>query len=408
MTRAEPWADPQRTAPDTVVVLLAAAAALGQFSTSIYVPSIPAMVDDLPASERALQLSIAAYLVPLAFLQLVLGPVSDRYGRRPTLCAGFAIFLVGTGLCIAAQDIGLLIVGRVLQGVGACAGLVVSRAVARDLFDGSRLVKAMSIIAIVFAVVPGVAPLLGGVIQDLLGWRATFVTTALVGAATAWLVLLKIPETLRAGLDRLSVRAGAAAYRPMLQSGRFGLLALVSACPLVGLFAFLAGGPLFLIDEIGLTPTQFGVYPPMAITGFVAGAMLANRLAATAPIDRLLVAGAAANAAGAGIALVLRGFGLLDEITLVLCMWLFLSGMGMVLPLASAGAIRPFSDRAGSASALLGFAQMGGAVAGTLAVAMLAGALGSLAFPLVMAAASAMGLAGLAAAPAEAAGRGPS
>ena len=395
-----PMRDPEQSPEGTlgVILLLAAIAALGQFSTSIYVPSIPDMAEGLATSQRWVQLTITAYLVPVALFQLVCGPLSDRFGRRPVLIGGFAIFLAGTILCIAATEIGLLIAGRVLQGIGACAGLVVSRAVARDLFEGSALVRAVSIVSVAFAVVPGITPLFGGVIQDTMGWRATFIATAIAGLIVAWITIARLGETIRTRLDRLSIRAGAAAYRPILGSGSFQIYALVSACPLMGLFAFLAGGPVFLITDQGLSPSAFGLYPPIATTGFILGSILAHRFSGQVPIDRLILAGMALTVLGAAMAVFWQAVGVLDALTVLLCMWLFLCGTGIAVPLASAAAMHLFPDRAGSASALLGFQHMSGAMLGTLAVAALIDDLGSLAFPVVMLTAGMIGLLGFLAA----------
>lgn len=382
----------------SVIILLAAIAALGQFSTSIYVPSIPDIPETLATSERLVQLTITAYLVPVALFQLVFGPLSDRFGRRPILCWGFVLFLGGTILCIAATDIGVLMVGRVLQGIGACAGLVACRAVARDLFEGPALIWAVSIVSVAFAVVPGVTPLFGGIIQDTLGWRATFIATAIAGLAVACLTLTRLAETIHRPLVRLSIRGAVDAYRPIVSCSRFQLYALVSSCPLIGLFAFLAGGPVLLISDLGMSPSEFGIYPPIATTGFMLGSILANHCRSSVPMDRMIVVGMAVAALGAGMAVSWQAVGVLDTVTVLLCMWIYLCGTGIVVPLASAAALDRFPDRAGSASAMLGFQHMSGAFVGSLAVALLMEALAAPAFPFVMLMASLMGLFGFAAA----------
>jgi DHA1 family bicyclomycin/chloramphenicol resistance-like MFS transporter len=297
------------------------------------------------------------------------------------------LFLVGTVTCAAAPGAGWLFAGRVLQGFGAAGGLVVSRAVARDLFEGPELVRALSAIALAFALIPGIAPLFGGAVQDLFGWRATFALTLGLGVLTLLGYLRSVPETL-AGGQQPTWRELARGYARIFSHRRFQRSALVSAGPIGGIFAFLAGGPVFVIVEQGVPASIFGLYPPLAMTGFLIFNRLGVRQLKSNGIERLMRLGLWLSLAGSALAVGLRALGWLEVTGLTVCMWLFSGGVGVVVPLATSAAMQLYPREAGSASAVIGFEQMLGAIAGAAGVAALSPLLGSFSFPLVMTAAT--------------------
>lgn len=341
------------------------------------------MADDLGGSVAVLQLTIAAYLLPVAFGQLAMGALADPLGRRRVLTGGMLLFLIGTATCLAADGISILFAGRVLQGLGAAAGLVVSRAVARDLFEGPALMRAVSAIAVAFAVVPGVAPLFGGLLEDAFGWRSGFAATLVLSLALLLAYRRSVPESLVQS-ELPSSRQLLRGYRHIFSDSSFQRHALVSAGPIAGIFAFLAGGPVFAISELGMSASAFGFYPPLATTGFLLFNRLAmSRMAAFGP-RRLVVIGLLLAFGGSALALALRLAGVLEINGLTFSMWLFSGGMGVVVPLSTAQAMQLYPDRAGSAAAVVGFEQMAGGVVGTLGVAALAPSLGSVGFPLTM------------------------
>jgi DHA1 family bicyclomycin/chloramphenicol resistance-like MFS transporter len=367
-----------------VTAVLAAVAAIGQVSTTIYLPSIPALSQSLGTSESLVQLTIVAYLVPFAVFQLLAGPIADSRGRRPTLAAGMMLFIAGSLLGALSWHISVLFVGRFLQGVGASAGYTVSRAVARDLFEGTRLTRVIGDIAMAFALAPGFMPLLGGFANDVLGWRANFGIAGAFGLVILASVLVFLPETLRARVPLDVTRLLNVAYAPIARSARFLSLALLSAIPLFGLFAFFTAGPAYTMNTLGLTPMQFGVLPPLAVTGFLAGLTLSRRLQRGRYAGRIIGLGIGLGLLAAGLIYTLQGLGALGAVAFTVCMFLHATGMGMVIPEASAEAIRPYGASAGAASALLGFIQMAGAIAGTLLTSYLGALLGRYAFPEVM------------------------
>jgi len=364
--------------------VLAAVAAIGQVSTTIYLPSIPTMSERLGASEGMVQLTIVAYLVPFALFQLLAGPVSDSRGRRVTLAVGMGLFIAGSCLGALSWDVSVLFIARFLQGVGASAGYTISRAVARDLFEGAQLTRVIGDIALVFALAPGCMPLIGGFANDWFGWRANFAILVVFGVAILVSVLVFLPETLRSRTRLDVMRLVDVVYAPIARSAHFLSFAFLSTVPFIGLFAFFASGPAYTINTVGLTPREFGMLPPLSVSGFLVGLTLARRMLRGPRAGQTIGVGIAVGLLGAGLMLGLHSAGLLGAWALAGCMFVHATGMGIVIPVASAEAIRPFGSSAGAASALLGFMQMAGAIAGTSITSQLGTMLGRYAFPEVM------------------------
>lgn len=371
------------TAVRRLTLVLAAVAAIGQLSTTLYLPSIPDLARSLGVAESTVQLTIVGYLVPFALFQLVAGPVADSRGRRVTLAAGMGLFLLGSVLGALSWRMSTLFVGRVLQGVGASAGYTISRAVARDLFEGAQLTRVVGDIALAFALAPGMMPALGGFANDLLGWRANFGLAALFGLAILVCVLVLLPESLRARTPfRLAPLLRS--YVPVMASERFLRLTLLSAVPFVGLFAFFAAGPAYAINVVGLAPREFGLLPPLAVCGFLVGLKASRRMLRRSRPAWIAGPGIGVCLLSAGFIFGLHRLGLLGAAALTAGMFIHTTSMGLVIPVTSAEAIRPFGASAGAASALLGFIQMSAAIVGTMSATHLGVILGRYAFADVM------------------------
>ncbi len=225
------------------IALLTALSALGQFATTVYLPSLPAMTVALQASPAAMQQSLTAFLIVFGVGQLLVGPLSDRYGRRTVLFGGLAVFLAGTMQCALAGDIGTLISGRALQALGACASVVTARAAIRDSFEGAEMARVMGFISIVFGIVPGFAPLIGGLLQEGFGWPSTFWAMALFAAGVGLASWFALPETNAQPLPTLRPANFIGNYGPMLSSWHFMGHVLLSAAIFGALFSFLSGAP---------------------------------------------------------------------------------------------------------------------------------------------------------------------
>ncbi|TVR98641.1 MAG: Bcr/CflA family efflux MFS transporter [Rhodospirillales bacterium] len=349
-----------------VGALLTALVALGQISTSIYIPSMPSLVLVFDTTSAAVSWTLSSFLLGFAVGQLVYGPLSDRFGRRPVLLAGLALYVAASVACVYVTTIEGLVVGRLLQGMTACAGPVLGRAVIRDIYGAERSAEVFAYVGVAMAVSPAVAPIIGGYLQTWFGWRATFWFLAAVGFLLLVLVLRHLAETnsyRRAGTLRLAGLGSA--YVTLLRSPRFNGYVLAVAFVFAGLMAFTAGAPFVFIDVLGVSPQGFGMLLAFNVAGFLAGSIAAGRLTRRFGLDRLLLVGVGTSLVG-GLAMVAFGLaGIVSVAVIVGPGAVFSLGMGIVLPNGMAGAMAPYPTIAGAASAVLGFVQM---LVSTLAV----------------------------------------
>lgn len=380
------------SAEPATIVLLAALAALGQFASNVPLPSLPAVAASLGVPDGTAQLTLAVPLAGLAVGQLVWGPFADRFGRRPVLVVGLGVFVVGTLACAVAPSLEVLLASRAVQATGAAAALVVSRAATRDSFEGPELARVLATVTIVFALVPGLTPLLGGLTQQFGGWRTAFWLTLVAGGAVAVLAFLRLPETLQRRSERLDVRSTVSSYGVVLADRTFLGLAVAAGFAFASMSAFFAGSPAYLIGRLGISPVEYGLYPPLAVTGFVIGGLLTRRLAAGTAPRRLALIGLWVMLTGAVLVLAPPLFGVPDKFLLSGAMVVHVAGLGLFLPTAVAGALQRFPDRAGTAAAAQGFLQVGIGALGAVAVSLLQPRLPVLAFPLVMVGATVLGL----------------
>lgn len=368
-----------------LIALLTALAALGQFASSAYLPSMPAMEVSLNASASAVQLTMTAYLAAFALMQLVYGPISDRFGRRPVMLWGGVLFIIGSLLCMVAPTIEVVILGRAVQAIGACAGVVASRAVTRDLFEGAELTRVNAAIAMAFSLVPAVAPLAGGGLQMLAGWPGSFAAAALFGVLVLIPVVVYLRETNRSTIERLDFGSVWAGYREVAAHPQFRAYALTTSAVMGGLFAFLTGAPSVLVgDGPGqISPIEFGIYPALSIPGFIISGLIVRKSVAKTGDAPLMKRGALFALLGGVlmIAFTMIPIGTIGEV--LIPMMVFVIGMGFVFSVGHAGALRHFKERAGTASALMGVCQIGTAALFSAIVAALAG-LGVMSFAITM------------------------
>ncbi len=367
------------------IALVTALSAVGQFGTSVYLPSLPAIAEAMAAPTATVQLTMTSYFIAFAVAQLVYGPVTDRFGRRPIMKFGLILFIAASLLSAATTSIGMLIFGRAVQAVGACAGIVVGRAVVRDLVDGADLARVMAYIALAFAAVPGLAPYLGGVLQEQFGWQATFLVTALLGFAILVIAWFRLPETNRFPLPRLDPIAAGRAYGPLLQSRLFMGYATTTAFALGGVFAFHTGSPALYIGELGVSPSEYGLYPLITVFGFVAATLVTARLAGRVSTAGLVRLGLTLLVLSTVFVVGLPSVGIMTPLSITLTIVFYGVGLGLLLPSGAAAAMQGFPERAGTAAALLGFLHMAAAAIASATVSLLQAPVGPLAFPLTMA-----------------------
>jgi DHA1 family bicyclomycin/chloramphenicol resistance-like MFS transporter len=284
-----------------------------------------------------------------------LGPLSDRHGRRPVLLAALGAYVLASLVCSLATSIEALIAARFLQAFGGSGAMVLARATARDMFDGVRLAREMSRMAAIMALAPLVAPLAGGVLQTWFGWRSNFVALFLFGA-TAWcMVWFLLPETLRQRApEPYSIGSTMRAFRGFLADRSFVVHLGIGMCCMAGLFAWISIGAFVLQDIYGFSALAFGGSFAIAASGYLIGTSVAARFVAHWGAGRTMGLGALAMAGG-GLAMMLAvALGLHVASAIVLTAGLYMTGMGMTLPQAQAGALLPFPERAGAAASLFG------------------------------------------------------
>src|SRR4051812_26966665 len=345
------------------IAVLAGLAATGTLATNILLPSLPQMAASLNVTSAAVTSAITIFLAVFALGQLVVGPVSDRFGRRWPVLIGFAVFFAGSVWCGLATDLPNLLTGRVIQAAGACATSVLSRAIARDLFSGAALARAMALIMIAMAAAPGFSPLLGGALDHYFGWRSEFALVAafaVLGALAYGTVLSETHHATRTPLDPLAIAKN---YLGLIADRRFVVPAATVSLIMGGLFSMFSAAPRILIEAMHFTPIQLGLFFAGTVLIVFAAGMLATKLAPRYGLDRSIRGGLLAAAIGS-IAILLVSLYSPSFPPFLGAMSVFLLGMGIVNPLGTAQALSPFGDRAGAASALVGFWQMMNAAIG--------------------------------------------
>src|SRR6478752_1828320 len=293
-------ASPRPEASSTVlqIAVLAGLAATGTLATNILLPSLPQMAVSLKVSSAAVTSAITIFLAVFAVGQLVVGPISDRYGRRWPVLTGFAVFFAGSIWCALATDLPSLLTGRVIQAAGACATSVLSRAIARDLYSGAALGRAMALIMIAMAAAPGFSPLLGGALDHAFGWRSEFVFVGAFAAIGAIAYGAVLGETHRSTRTPLDPPAIAKNYFGLIVDRRFLIPALTVSLIMGGLFSMFSAAPRVFIEGLNFTPIQLGLFFAGTVMIVFAAGMLATKLAPRFGLDRSIRGGLVAAAAG--------------------------------------------------------------------------------------------------------------
>jgi MFS transporter, DHA1 family, multidrug resistance protein len=351
-----------------LVPILVATNSLGLAATSIYAPSLPAISRALIVPVGTVQQTITAYLVAYGGAMLLVGPMSDRFGRRHLLLAGTGLFAAASILAAFAWDIQALLWARVLQAIGACAGMALGRAIARDVFNNEDTARAMAAISVAVGVTPILAPLIGGYLQVWWGWRANFTLLALVAIPTCIAVGWGVPETNRhARHDEHLLRALASGLLRLGGERRF----LGYTCVIAGtssmFYAFLTAAPVLLINHFGVTPDAFGLYAVIGTCGATVSAFVSARTVRKLGVDRLIRVGVVLLALASALLAALASIHRPLAVVIPLC---FVGiGMGLNLPNANAGGLSIEPQLAGTAAGLSGFIQMAACGSATLIMA---------------------------------------
>lgn len=360
-------AAPARRRSSTVklVLLLGAMAALGALTTDMYLPSLPEVVVDLAAGEASVQFTITATLLGGALGQLLIGPLSDRYGRRAPVLIGVSVHVVASLLCLLAPSVAPLIALRIVQGMGNAAAGVVAVAVIRDRLIGAEASAMLSRLMLVIGVAPLLAPTVGGLIASVWHWRGVFVALALYGVVLAIIVWKFLPESLPAEKRIRSNRAVVGSYRVLLKDPQFLALALLPGLAMAALFAYVSGSPFVIRDGYGLTEQQFALLFAVNGLGLVLGAQVNAALVRKFAPVRIMRLALPASVLTSVVLLVMAATGTGGLIGLCIPLWAMLAINSLIPPNASALALTRHGERAGAAAALIGCSQAG--VAGLVA-----------------------------------------
>lgn len=351
----------------------------------LFVPSLPFMANDLEAPIGVAQLSLSLSMAAIAFANLAYGPLSDRFGRRPLLLIGLVLFLVGTVIAAVAQNVETLIIGRIIQAGGSASGMVISRAMVRDVYGPERAASMIAYLTVAMLAAPYVALIIGGALTDHVGWRATLWFAFVVGAGVTVLAFRTLRETHyeeRSGIAPVVLMRN---YIRLFSSMEFSGYVLHTAFAAGTFFAFMAAGPYLMVDVMDRSALEFSLWFALLTFTFMAANLAAGRVSSRIGLDRMVWFGSVLSLVGAiGLIVTLDLYGL-NPWTLFLPTALVGVGQGISMPNAQAGAINIEPKLAGTASGLLAFATMGmGAVFSQIVGELADGTAGPLAWSVLL------------------------
>ncbi|MDX1541107.1 MAG: multidrug effflux MFS transporter [Geminicoccaceae bacterium] len=350
-----PGAERRRRAPLLLLVTLTAAAPL---ALQIFLPALPAIQAAFGVEAGTAQLVLSLSILANAVATLAYGPLADRYGRRPVLLGGLAAFVLGSLVSTLAPTIGVLVIGRVVQSVGAAAGMVLARAIVRDLYDREEAARMIAYLIMAMVVAPMLAPAVGALLLDFIGWRAVFGLVLIFGLGLTLDTALRLDETRPADAPSGSFSQVFRGSHELIFDPRFAAYVLQSSFQLCVFYSFLAGAPYFMIQVLNRPATEYGIWFMIVSAGFMAGNFTAARTTQRVGLDRMILVGTVAALLFAVLALALLSAGLWHPLSLFGPMMGVAFANGLTVPNAQAGAISVRPLLAGTASGVAGFSQM--------------------------------------------------
>jgi len=354
-----------------LILLLAAVSALGPIAMQILLPGIPIIKESFAVSTSVAQLTLSLSMAAIAVATLAYGPLSDRYGRRPVLIAGISITIVGSLLCIMAPTIELLIAGRIVQAAGGAVGLVVARAIVRDVYDARESASVIATLVMVMVVMPMLSPAVGGELMVQFDWHAVFYLVAIVSSIMLVLLFLTLPETLQEPVAFTGVGNLARAYFDLLRNPIFSGYGYSVAFVSVVFFSFISAAPEIMVSVLKRPTTEYGYYFISIPLGFMIGNYATRHLGRRYGIHRMIDYGSRISIAGIALAIVIQLVGITHPAGLFFPIAIAIFGNGITLPNAQAGAINAAPKMSGTASGLTGFMQMGFSAIAAQAVALI-------------------------------------
>jgi DHA1 family bicyclomycin/chloramphenicol resistance-like MFS transporter len=345
--------------PTTLLWLIAGCLMLQPLSTDLYLASLPHLATDFGVTPATVQQTLSLFVIGFGVAQLVSGPLSDRFGRRPVLLSGLGVYIAASLACALAPSLNLLIIARFVQAIGCCTAAVVARALIRDAFTPTEGAKVMAKASSLLSLAPIIGPVLGGYLQVWFGWRAafffhTFFCIAL--AVAAWRLLKE--TNLHRNPDAVRPRNLIAGYRRIASADFFWAYTLPGALSYAAIFTFISGSSFVLINVLGVPTDIYGYCFAFGVSGYLIGTLVCRRLLSSIGLVRTLTVGTALSLFSGLLfaALVLAG---IEHWTVVVgCLFLTMGAHGINFPCAQTGAVAPFPREAGAAAGLLGFCTM--------------------------------------------------
>ncbi len=353
MTSSSPLTQSGR--PLLFYIVLVIVSTVSPLAMNIFVPFIPGLMREFSASSGAVQWTLTVYLAGIAISQLFYGPLSDMYGRRPVMLAGLMVYVLASFLCAMAWSIETLMAGRFLQAVGGAAGMVLGRAIVRDVHDRETSASVLGYITTAWVLVPMFAPAVGGLIDQVSTWRTVFYLIVGFGLAVTVLVIMSLPET-NAGSGR-STRLLGGVGKLVREPGFIGITAVLAFSSAV-FFTFIAASPFIMINVLGQSALEYGLWFLMVSVGYMTGNFISGRYSQRIGIEKMVSIGNFVTIAGAGIMLAFGASGNLSPVTLFGPMLICTFGNGLVIPNATAAAISVLPGTIGAAAGISGFMQV--------------------------------------------------
>lgn len=341
-----------------LIVLLAAASALGPAAMQILLPALPIIKDSFSVSTDVAQLTLSLSMLAIAIGTLFYGPVSDKYGRKPVMLFGIIITIFGSFFCYFADSIFWLILGRFIQAFGGAVGLVLARAIVRDVYGAEEAARVIATLVMVMVVVPMMSPALGVELMDRFSWESIFLIIALASSVIFVFLICALPETLVTPANFEGVNSMLTTFAKLLHSRVFCGYAFCVTFVSVVFFSFISAVPEIMLSVLSRPPVEYGYYFMMLPLGFMIGNYVARHFGKSMSIDNMIAVGGITAILGIIIAIILNLAGISHPLSLFIPISIAVLGNGITLPNAQAAAINEFPQYAGSASGLTGFLQM--------------------------------------------------
>ncbi|WP_112662461.1 multidrug effflux MFS transporter [Microvirga flavescens] len=339
-------------------LVLGMLSAIGPFAIDMYLPAFPAIARDLQADIGAVQMSLMSFFSAVALFQIVYGPVSDHVGRKPPLYFGLTLFILGAIGCSFAPNAAMLIAFRFLQGVGACASMVITRAIIRDLHTGAEAARLMSTTMLVFSVSPILAPLAGSTLTAFFSWRVIFWAIALIGLLGLLVVAVLLPETRKASAQKRSLGEVAGVYLSLLKDWHFLGLVFIGGLGQSSFFAYLAGSSVVFIEHFGLSPSRYSLVFATNAIAFIGGAQFNSTLMRRFGAPRVVRTAISVFACITSLLMLVTLAGVDHAVVLWAMLFMAFGCLGLVVPSTAVLALEAHGPVAGTAAALMGTLQL--------------------------------------------------